>query len=184
MNDDDHVAPGPVVVSSENATEAADEGLREDLDQRRVCALINKFSKCTIDRHTVEDLSQDVLLKAHATYAPVSGRWWTWVALLARQKVAEHARGTGGRLRRHEALAEGLLSREDAPDQAELDREATARIVELLSTFSVRTQQIWYARAVNEASVEQIAWQFNTTKAAVYQAYFKVNSALRAALAE
>jgi RNA polymerase sigma-70 factor (ECF subfamily) len=142
--------------------------------------------------HTAEEIVQEVMLAVFEKrevfrYDPAQGRFRDWLAALVRNKVAEHRRRPGGRIRaRGGDSSVDLLERQAADARPEAVWEAAweeALLVALLELVrrevNPRTYQAFELFTLHEMRGAQVARITGQSRNAVYLARKKVFARLK-----
>ncbi|HEV8718088.1 MAG TPA: sigma-70 family RNA polymerase sigma factor [Candidatus Binatia bacterium] len=139
------------------------------------------------DSHEAEDAAQEVFLKLfQASRAYDQGfAWRAWLTRVALNTCRDRRRSGWWKWRRQkpgEFEEVPLLSPEPTPEEQTVSREAREQIWQLFRGLSVRQQEVFALRYVEEWSVEEVAQTLGVTPGSVKRHLFRAVRHLRKAL--
>lgn len=137
----------------------------------RVGPLLRRFFSRRVPREAVDDLMQDVYLRAHVcgTDSTSIEHLDRYLVTVASSVLADRARrGSARRQSLHESLEEDDHPHEHlTPERILLDGEALARVVEAIADLSPRTRDVFVLHRFEEATCPAIAARLGITVSGV-----------------
>lgn len=139
------------------------------------------------DSHEAEDAAQEVflkLLRANPAHER-SVAWRAWLTRVALNTCRDRRRSSWWKWRREKPMAfeeVPLLSHAPTPEEQTVSREDREHIWRLFRGLSVRQQEVFALRYVEEWSVEEVAQMLGITPGSVKQHLFRAVRHLRKAL--
>jgi RNA polymerase sigma-70 factor (ECF subfamily) len=139
------------------------------------------------DPHEAEDAAQEVFLKLfQATRTQEQPfAWRAWLTRVALNTCRDRRRSGWWKWRREKPVEfeEGLLSsRDPTPEEQSVSREQREQIWRLFRGLSLRQQEVFALRYVEEWSAEEVAQMLGVTPGSVKRHLFRAVRHLRKAL--
>jgi RNA polymerase sigma factor (sigma-70 family) len=152
----------------------------------RVGPWLRRFFSKRVPREAVDDLMQDVFLRAHARGASSSSveHLDHYLFTVASSVLADRGRRRAARRHSlHESLEEGDHPHEHlTPERILLDSEALSQAISAIAELSPRTRDVFVLHRFEEASCPAIAAQLGMTVSGVEKHIMKALRHLRARL--
>jgi RNA polymerase sigma-70 factor, ECF subfamily len=131
----------------------------------------------TGNRHTAEDLTQDVFLKAWAALPNFQGTGFrAWLYRIASNLLIDSRRGPRGV--RPDQLPEGLTAREPGPIAVVLGREGQTVVMEACEKLPAKLRAAFLLRTQEELEFDEIARVLEITEETVRWRVFKARHML------
>jgi RNA polymerase sigma-70 factor (ECF subfamily) len=139
------------------------------------------------DPHEAEDAAQEVFLKLFqaGSAQEQSFAWRAWLTRVALNTCRDRRRSSWWKWWREKPVEfeeVPLLSREPNPEEQTVSREECEQIWRLFRDLSVRQQEVFALRYVEEWSVEEVAQMLGVTSGSVKRHLFRAVHHLRKTL--